>query len=302
MVAGLEDPSGGSIQLQGSDITHLRPSARDVGFVFQFYALYPHLSVRENIGFPLAAIGMPRAQRQAASAEIAGRLGISHLLGRHPRQLSGGDQQRVALGRAMVRRPRVWLMDEPLGTLDADQRLAMREFIREQQLASNVTTVYVTHDQEEAMSLADRVVVMEGGRIAQVGTPHQVYEHPANRFVAEFVGSPGMNFICGEARGGRLLVDGQAQLDWQLPASSLEGPVVVGVRPEHLRLGLNGVPAQVVMQEYLGSARIAHLDCGFAQLRVRLGAEERLRIGENVRIAADAEFLNLFSASDGRRL
>ena len=169
MIAGLELATGGSIRLAGNDVTRLRPSQRDVGMVFQFYALYPHLTVRDNIGVP-AARGRPgRRRRQRRVDAVAARMDLERLLPLYPKQLSGGDQQKVSLARAMVRRPAVYLMDEPLGTLDADQRLAMRELIRAEQLASGVTTIYVTHDQEEAMSLADRIVVMEGGRIRQVG-------------------------------------------------------------------------------------------------------------------------------------
>ena len=200
MIAGLEIPTGGSIHLNNKEVTRLRPSQRDVGFVFQFYALYPHLSVRENILFPLDATRMPLSERQETLRKVTERLGLENLLDLHPRQLSGGDKQRVALARAMVRRPQVYLMDEPLGTLDADLRLQMREFIRSQQLDMNVTTVYVTHDQEEAMSLADRIVVMNAGEIYQAAPPEEVYDHPANLFVANFVGSPGMNFIRGEIR------------------------------------------------------------------------------------------------------
>src|SRR5438045_3722932 len=197
MIAGLEIATGGTITLAGRDVTTLRPAHRDVGFVFQFYALYPHLCVRDNIAFPLVSVGMHRAEVQRRVESVAARLELSNLLGAYPRQLSGGDQQRVSLGRAMVRRPRVWLMDEPLGTLDADQRLVMRDFIREQQLEAKVTTVYVTHDQEEAMSLADRIVVLNAGEIRQIGAPDEVYDRPADLFVANVVGSPGRNFIKG---------------------------------------------------------------------------------------------------------
>ena len=171
MVAGLELATGGTIRLDGNDVTELRPSRRDVGMVFQFYALYPHLTIRDNIAFPLRAAGAAPAEIRARVEAVPARMDLGKLLSSYPRQLSGGDQQKVALPRAIVRRPALYLMDEPLGTLDADQRLLMRELIRAEQMASKVTTLYVTHDQEEAMSLADRIVVMEGGRIRQVGTP-----------------------------------------------------------------------------------------------------------------------------------
>ena len=170
MIAGLEVPTGGQVVMAGRDVTYLRPSERDVGFVFQFYALYPHMTVEKNIAFPLESIGMPRWEREKVVVETIRRLGIKHLLGLYPRQLSGGDQQRVALARAMVRRPRLYLMDEPLGTLDEDQRLEMREFIRSHQLEMKVTTIYVTHDQEEAMNLADRIVVIHDGKVIEQGS------------------------------------------------------------------------------------------------------------------------------------
>jgi multiple sugar transport system ATP-binding protein len=302
MVAGLELPTGGAIRLAGEDVTMRRPSRRDVGFVFQFYALYPHLTVRENIAFPLAAVGTPRRERETAVSAVADRLGIAPLLERHPRQLSGGDQQRVSLARAMVRKPRIWLMDEPLGTLDADQRLAMREFIREQQLASRVTTLYVTHDQEEAMSLADRVVVMEAGRIRQAAPPAQVYDDPATRFVAEFVGSPGMNFLAGEidAVGGFRLSGATTVLPLARPARP--GPAVLGVRPEFVRPSDGGLPATVLMEEYLGAARIAHLDCGGARVAMRLPADRRAPMGERMTIGFDPTHARLFDPASGDRL
>jgi len=200
MLAGLELPTSGRITLDGKDVTHLRPSERDVGFVFQFYALYPHLTVRENVAFPLRCAGVPRGERARRVGAVAEHLGLGALLDLRPRQLSGGDQQRVALARAMVRRPAVWLMDEPLGTLDAALRAELCEFLRAEQLAQRVTTVYVTHDQEEAMRLADRVVVMSGGAILQADRPGRVYDEPADLFVARFVGSPGMNLVPGELR------------------------------------------------------------------------------------------------------
>ena len=169
MVAGLEKPTAGQIVLAGADITNHSPAERDVGFAFQFYALYPHLKVEDNIGFPLESMGLNRRERRQRVADIVERLGLGALVGRYPRQLSGGDQQRVALARAMVRRPQIYLMDEPLGTLDAGLRLEMREMIRAQQLDAGIATLYVTHDQEEAMSLADQVVVMDEGRIRQSG-------------------------------------------------------------------------------------------------------------------------------------
>ena len=233
MLAGLELATSGSIHLGGRNVTALRPSERDVGMVFQFYALYPHLSVRDNIAFPLRAAGVAAADVQSRVDAVADSMQLRPLLAAYPRQLAGGDQQKVSLARAIVRRPALYLMDEPLGTLDASQRLAMRELIRSTQLASRITTLYVTHDQEEAMSLADRIVVMEGGHIRQVGTPEQIYDDPADLFVASFVGSPGMNFIRGAVAsdpGGPRFVSEQGGLGFDVPAASRPGHVPKGRR------------------------------------------------------------------------
>jgi multiple sugar transport system ATP-binding protein len=274
MVAGLELPTGGRVTLAGRDVTALRPSRRDVGMVFQFYALYPHMTVRRNIAFPLECAGLPRTEIDARVDAVAERTGLRPLLASHPRHLSGGDQQRVALARAMVRRPRVYLFDEPLGTIDADQRLALREFIRRQQLDTKVTTLYVTHDQEEAMSLADRVVVMNAGLIEQVGPPAEVYDRPASLFVANFVGSPGMNLIP-------------------------DRDVTLGVRPEFVRIDPDGpIPGTVVLDEYLGSARILHVRTPTGRILVR--SSEPRPVGENVRLSFDEAHVRRFGR-DGRR-
>jgi multiple sugar transport system ATP-binding protein len=286
MVAGLELPTAGAIRLDGHDVTRLAPSARDVGFVFQFYALYPHLTVAQNIAFPLQCSGMAKAARDAAVAEVATQLGLNELLHRHPRHLSGGDQQRVGLARAMVRRPAIWLMDEPLGTLDADRRLAMCEFLREQQLAAHVTTLYVTHDQEEAMRLADRIVVMKDGRIEQAGAPIAVYDEPASLFVAHFVGSPGMNFLDGERIGA--------------------GAVTVGVRPEFVRIVAPSagpvLRGRVVVDEYLGIARCLHVqtEAGVVVARVEPGGGAA--VGAEVALRFDPDRVRRFDRASGRRL
>jgi multiple sugar transport system ATP-binding protein len=290
MIAGLELPSAGQIRLAEQDVTWLRPSQRDVGFVFQFYALYPHLNVRENIEFPLRCIGMSNADIAERMEAVVRRMGLEDLLARRPRQLSGGDQQRVSLARAMVRRPRIYLMDEPLGTLDSDQRLEMREFIRAQQLEQQVTTLYVTHDQEEAMSLADRIVVMEGGKICQVGTPGEVYDRPANLFVANFVGSPGMNFIRGRVEGGSFLTTkkGLALAKSEHPARTL------GIRSEFVRADANGpISGVVAMDEYLGSHRNIHVDTEDGKVVMR--SSERYRVGESIRLSFDADHIRLFN-------
>jgi len=277
MIAGLEVPTAGTVKMAGRDVTRLSPSRRDVGFVFQFYALYPHLSVRENIAFPLRAAGESDAAVREAVDRVSQRLGLGEQLSRFPPQLSGGDQQRVSLARAMVRRPAVYLMDEPLGTLDSDQRLAMREFIREQQQELKVATIYVTHDQEEAMSLADRIVVMDRGDICQVGTPTQIYDDPANRFVAEFVGSPGMNFMAG--------------------------PEVVGIRPEHIIPADAGqVEGTVAMNEYMGSHRFVHLDTSAGRLVFRAATGFHAEPGAKLKVELEEEHVCRFNPENGDRI
>ena len=300
MVAGLEIPSTGRIKLAGDDITELSPTERDVGFVFQFYALYPHLKIEENIGFPLASMGIDKAEQRRRIAEIVERLNLRGLLGRYPRQLSGGDQQRVALARAMVRRPQIYLMDEPLGTLDADLRLEMRELIRVQQLDSGITTVYVTHDQEEAMSLADRVVVMEGGRIRQDGPAATVYDEPADLFVAHFIGSPGMNFVAGEIREGHFFAQGLALT---VARNLRAGPATLGIRPEFIRPDDGGVlRAKVVMDEYLGSSRTVHLQSKYGRLLMRVGDEQVFAVGAQIALSWPAERACFFDPDTGQRL
>ena len=295
MIAGLEIPTAGRIVLDGEDVTRLDPSRRDVGFVFQFYALYPHLTVAQNLAFPLECVGRSRSEVASTVARVALALGLTALLHRRPRELSGGDQQRVALGRAMVRRPRIWLMDEPLGTLDADRRLAMCEFLREQQLEAKVTTVYVTHDQEEAMRLADRVVVMSDGRIEQVGAPVVVYDEPTSLFVAHFVGSPGMNFLRGtRARAA----DGTLRFE-----AGGAGDVTLGVRPEFVRLADGGaLRGEVALDEYLGSSRCVHVKTASGTLVARVGPDERTSVGTHVGLDFDPRHVRLFDSATGARL
>jgi multiple sugar transport system ATP-binding protein len=311
MVAGLEIATGGVISLAGRDITRFRPSQRDIGMVFQFYALYPHLRVRDNIAFPLRAAGLPVAEVESRVHVVATQMGLGGLLRLYPKQLSGGDQQKVSLARAIVRRPAVFLMDEPLGTLDADQRLAMRELIRTEQLASKVTTIYVTHDQEEAMSLADRVVVMSQGRIRQVGTPAEVYDQPADLFVATFVGSPGMNFIrCQVASRNDKpqLLSEQGQVSFDMPVelagrAPTSPSTLLGIRCEHVHEDPDGaIVGRVVTEEYLGSARIVHVDTPCGRLVVRAGAGAPRALGSELRLRVDPAQVSVFDAATEARL
>ena len=302
MLAGLELPTSGRIFLNESEISSLPPSERDVGFVFQFYALYPHLTVAQNIGFPLENMGFNAVDRQKMVSEVSERVGISSLLNRHPGQLGGGDQQRVSLARAMVRRPIMYLMDEPLGTLDADRRLEMREFIREQQRTSGVTTIYVTHDQEEAMALADRIVVMRNGQIQQFDTPTEVYESPSDPFVAGFVGSPGMNLFEGEiARGetGLKLHSGGITLDEDHPSYPMQPSekVTCGIRPEYLYLTDTGaIDGKVLLAENVGAFTSVYVDTAIGRLVMQVRADQSFTAGQVVRIGYRKEHLKIWNS------
>ena len=304
MIAGLETPTRGRIKVAGADVGGLPPAARDVGFVFQFFALYPHLRVRDNIAFPLESMKVPPGERRGRVAEILARLKLEALADLYPQQLSGGDQQRVALARAMVRRPRLYLMDEPLGTLDADLRLEMREWIRARQLEMGVTTIYVTHDQEEAMTLADQVVVMDAGRIRQSGAPAAVYDRPADLFVAHFIGSPAMNFIDGEVEGeGRRFIAVGGGWEVPLPRPLPCGRTILGVRPEFVRPAAPGLfEARVVTEEYMGFYRNVYLDAEFGRLTMQVGGGEGHRRGEVVTVSFDPRHICYFDPDRGESL
>jgi len=268
MISGLEAVSGGTILLNGRNVTWLHPSERDIAFVFQFYALYPHLTARQNIAFPLQAQGESREKIEERISEVAKLLRIEHLLGAHPGQLSGGDQQRVALARALVRRPAAFLMDEPLGALDADFRESMRAEIKRLHVLQHATTIYVTHDQVEAMAMGDRIVVMSDAQIQQIGTPSEVYYKPANLFVARFIGSPGMNLINGHYAAGEVTMAGldnryDVPQNWKSALEKgLKGEkgVVVGFRPEAAQINDSGqLVGKVYATEMQGSSAVLHL-------------------------------------------
>ncbi len=310
MLAGLETPTGGRVLLAGQDITRLRPSQRDVGFVFQFYALYPHLTVAQNIAFPLENRKLSKQDCRERVQTIAQHMGLEPLLKLHPGQLSGGDQQRVALARAMVRQPRLYLMDEPLGTLDADLRLTLREYIREQQTESGVTTIYVTHDQEEAMALADRIVVMRAGEVCQVDVPEKVYEEPDDLFVAHFVGSPGMNLVEAILRRNDehyevVTPDGSARFTLPIvgnlqPSSNSQ---TWGIRPEYLSIGEGGpVTGTVVLVERLGAYACVYADTAWGRLAAMTAPDINLSPGAIIRLTPDPAHLHWFESSTGKRV
>jgi ABC-type sugar transport system ATPase subunit len=301
MIAGLELATAGTIRLAGREVTLLPPSQRDVGMVFQFYALYPHLRVRDNIAFPLECAGLPRAEIERRVGAVVEQMNLGPLLGRFPAELAGGDQQKVSLARAIVRQPAAYLMDEPLGTLDADQRIHLREFIRARQLELKVTTIYVTHDQEEAMSLADRIVVMEGGLIKQIGTPAEVYDKPSDLFVAKFVGSPGMNFMHGalETHDERaVFVAREGGVRFELGAARKPGPVTLGIRAEHVHVAPDGpIAARVAMDEYVGSFCNVHVDSDVGRLILRGEPRARHQRGAELRLRLDPAHLSVFEAN-----
>jgi multiple sugar transport system ATP-binding protein len=299
MIAGLETVTGGTIRLNDRDVTHLRGRERDIAFVFQLFALYPHMTVRQNIAFPLEAQNEQRAEIDRRVREVVQMLDIEQLLHLRPRALSGGDRQRVALARALVRRPAAFLMDEPLGALDAEFREVMRAEIKRLHLAQHATTVYVTHDQVEAMAMGDRIVVMSNAVVQQVGTPHEVYSDPSNLFVARFIGSPGMNLLAGRQAGGVVELPGANRYAvpgaWRgaLP----EGEVIVGFRPEAVMVGPAGaLSARVYATDLHGAYTMLHLALGGEDLIVHARAGRALDypIDTPLRFDLDPELVRFF--------
>ncbi|AQA01312.1 sugar ABC transporter ATP-binding protein [Mycobacterium sp. MS1601] len=293
MLAGLETVTSGTISIGDRDVTHLQPRDRDIAMVFQNYALYPHLSVQENIAFPLRAIKTPRAQALSRATEIGESLGLGKLMSRKPKDLSGGQQQRVAIGRAIIREPSVFLFDEPLSNLDAKLRVETRTELLQIQRRLGITSVYVTHDQEEAMTLSDRMVVMRDGRIAQQGTPQEVYARPADTFVASFVGSPKMNLINSDV----------ARRLGLLPAGA--EAVTLGVRPDDLiPTATDGATARVILIEDLGPRAIVTIDAGGTELTSVVEASRLSGISEGspIDLAARPGATHLFDTQSGQRL
>ena len=306
MIAGLEEINGGEIAIDGERINEVPPAKRGIAMVFQSYALYPHMSVRKNLAFGLETAGLPRAEVDAKVAEAARILKIEPLLERKPKALSGGQRQRVAIGRAIVRNPRLFLFDEPLSNLDAELRVQMRVEIAKLHRDLGTSMVYVTHDQVEAMTLADTIVVLHGGIIEQVGSPLELYNHPANKFVAGFIGSPKMNFIEGKAVGGQGLSLSIAGTDVSLPLGPRRAgdPLTFGVRPEHIGIGdgpgLHLGNAVIDIVEQLGGQTIAYgkLADGQAVTIVREG-QLGLKNGDTVALRVDTDKRHAFDA-DGK--
>lgn len=307
MIAGLELPSAGNIMLDGTDVTSQRAAHRDIAFMFQLFALYPHMNVRDNIAFPLKCQGVPRRQRRGRVEHTAALLRIEHLLDQPVSRLAGGDRQRVALGRAIVRQPKAFLMDEPLGALDTEFRELMCGELRELHDSMGATTLYVTHDQLEAMSLADRIMVMNHGVIEQLGTPQEIYDRPASMFVADFVGDPPMNLLHFEGQleigHPQVAVDG-ARVDIPTPHEGhLPGELALGFRPEHVSFN-HGSPLRgsVVSTEYFGTTQVVTVDTRLGLVKARRPSTENLSIGEPVGLQLLTERLVMFDTNSGRAL
>jgi multiple sugar transport system ATP-binding protein len=304
MVCGLETVTGGQILIDGRDVTWANPSDRDIAMVFQFFALYPHMSAWQNIAFPLQSQGESRDNVERRVEDVARMLHIDHLLDQKPGTLSGGDKQRVGLARAMVREPAAFLMDEPIGALDADARETMRAEIKQFHMAQNATTVYVTHDQVEAMALGDRIVVMSMGVIQQVGTPADVYYKPANLFVANFIGSPGMNLIRGNYANGDVHLPGSNRYpvpsDWRSAMQrGLDGAdhktVILGFRPESAYLSQDGpLKGEVYATDMHGAYTMLHLSFNDELVHVRGDRGTAYPIGATVRFDVDPEMVRFF--------
>lgn len=315
-IAGLESISGGAILIDDEDVSGMSPKDRDIAMVFQSYALYPTMNVRDNIAFGLKIRKMSQAAIDEEVARVAKLLQIEHLLGRKPGQLSGGQQQRVAMGRALARRPKIYLFDEPLSNLDAKLRVEMRTEIKLMHQRLKTTTVYVTHDQIEAMTLGDKVAVMKDGIIQQFGTPQQIYNDPANLFVASFIGSPPMNFIPvrlmkQDGRVLALLDSGQARCELPLgvEADELEGrEIILGVRPEQISLGAvegNGMPAiraEVQVTEPTGPDLLVFVTLNQTKVCCRLAPDVACRVGDSLNLQFDPARVLLFDAGSGERL
>jgi len=307
MIAGLELPTSGTISVDGEDVTMNRASARDIAFVFQLFALYPHMNVRRNIGFPLKCEGIGAAECDRRVVEAARILRISHLLDRSVSTLTGGDRQRVALGRAIVRKPKCFLMDEPLGALDTEMREAMIQELRALHDRLGATTVYVTHDQLEAMAMADLIAVMNNGVVEQIASPRDIYDRPASLFVGDFIGSPAMNFLPfrGSLQAGAQAIRlGDREVAIPTAREALvESDLVLGVRPEHVRFSDSGVVrGEIYGSEYLGTTQIVTVTTSYGALKARSPASMPFQIGVNVGLDFRPDTLSLFDQGSGRAI
>ncbi len=304
IISGLETATSGQVLIADKDVTHAHPSKREIAMVFQSYALFPHMTVADNISFGLRLTKLDKAVIETRVAEVAEILQITPLLERYPRQLSGGQRQRVAIGRAIIRNPQVFLFDEPLSNLDAALRVQMRLEIARLHKRLGATIIYVTHDQTEAMTLADRIVVFNHGRIEQIGKPIDLYENPGNQFVAGFIGAPSMNFIRTDISKGQLSIEG---LDLQnTKLDDISGSVILGVRPEHLVLSNTqnaNFTAKVELVEELGVESLAYLQTSFAKdpITMRFEPSQKIKVGDQVPLSFSSNNLHVFNA-DGQSI
>jgi multiple sugar transport system ATP-binding protein len=306
MIAGLENITAGEIRIGERVVNNVPPKERDIAMVFQNYALYPHMTVAANMGFSLRLRGAAKSEIDTRVNRAAEILGLKPLLERYPRQLSGGQRQRVAMGRAIVRDPQVFLFDEPLSNLDAKLRVAMRTEIKELHQRLKTTTVYVTHDQIEAMTMADKIVVMHDGIVEQIGTPLDLYDRPDNQFVAGFIGSPAMNFLHGKVKqNGALGFEGPNGVKLPLgtiPSNSDGRPAVYGVRPEHFTIADDGAEAEIVVVEPTGSETQVFAKLGGQEVVAVFRERHKFEPGDKVRLRPDPGLVHLFDEATGKRL
>jgi multiple sugar transport system ATP-binding protein len=306
MIAGLEEITGGDIKIDGRVVNNVEPKDRDIAMVFQNYAIYPHMSVRKNIGFGLRTSKLPKDQKEQRIDEVAEILSMTELLERRPSQLSGGQRQRVAIGRAMVRDPKVFLFDEPLSNLDAQLRTQMRLEIKKLHQRVGTTIIFVTHDQVEAMTLADRIVIMKDGYIQQVGTPNEVYEKPSNTFVAQFIGAPSMNMLPGSFSPKGIDLDNGVSV--ALPTSHPKSAAILGIRPADLLVAADAkttatiFEGKVAIVEPLGAETLVYVDVGGHELIATAPGRTPPKVGDIVRLSAAPETLHLFDAQSGKAL
>src|SRR6187455_432143 len=306
MIAGLENITGGEIRIGDRVVNRLPPKERDIAMVFQNYALYPHMTVADNMAFSLKLRGAPKSEIEVRVNRAAEILGLTKLLARYPKELSGGQRQRVAMGRAIVRDPKVFLFDEPLSNLDAKLRVAMRAEIKELHQRLRTTTVYVTHDQIEAMTMADKIVVMHDGIVEQIGTPLDLYDKPGNLFVAGFIGSPAMNFLKGKVKAnGTVGFEGPAGVKLPLsvaPAASDGRPAVYGIRPEHFAIADDGAEAEIIVVEPTGSETQVFASLGGEQVVAVFRERHQFNPGDKIRLKPDPALVHLFDEATGKRL
>ncbi len=304
MIAGLEETTSGIIEIGGREVNNLEPKERDIAMVFQNYAIYPHMSVKKNIAFGLRSSKMPKADKEKRIQEVAGILDMVDLLDRKPSQLSGGQRQRVAIGRAMVRDPAVFLFDEPLSNLDAQLRTQMRLEIKKLHQRVGNTIIFVTHDQVEAMTMADRIVIMKDGHIQQVGTPEEVFHSPANTFVARFIGAPSMNLLDGRLNGTQVTLDAGNTVDVPEVPGSGDQAVLLGVRPDDLHPDSTNpiITGTVTLREPLGAETLIYVETPSGEIIAKADGRTPPQVGATVQLGADPENLHIFDSVNGDAL